>query len=71
MHLEFGVTQKPVVMQSLKQSNLYEFNFAKNACTNGVPEAHSTQMTHKLPRIVDILHPCGPMPECFCTSGVF
>lgn len=40
MHLEFGVTQKPVVMQSLKQSNLYEFNFAKNACANRLPETH-------------------------------
>lgn len=40
MHLDFGVTQKPVVMQSLKQSNLYEFNFAQNACTNLLPETH-------------------------------
>lgn len=40
MHLELGVTQKPVVMQSLKQSHLYELNFAKNACANHLPEAH-------------------------------
>lgn len=70
MHLEFGVTQKPVVTQSLKQRNLYEFSFAKNACAKHLPEAHPAQMTHKLPLVVETPHPCGPMPECFCTSGV-
>lgn len=38
MHLEFEVTQEPAVMQSLKQSDLYEFSFAKNPCANHLPE---------------------------------
>lgn len=38
MHLEFGVTQEPAVMQSLKRSVLYEFSFAKNPCANHLPE---------------------------------
>lgn len=36
MHLELGVTQKPAVMQSLKQSHLYEFNSAKSGCAKCV-----------------------------------
>lgn len=38
MHLEFGVAQEPAVMQSLKQSDLYEFSFAKNPSANHPPE---------------------------------
>lgn len=38
MHLEFGVTQEPAVMQSLKQSDLYEFSCAKNPRANQLPE---------------------------------
>lgn len=38
MHLEFGVTQEPAVMQSFKQSDLYEFSRAKNPRANQLPE---------------------------------
>lgn len=45
MHLEFGAAQKPAVMQSLKQSNLYGLDCAKNACANHLPEAHQRNHT--------------------------
>lgn len=49
MHLEFGAAQKPAVMQSLKQSNLYGLGCAKNACANRLAEAHQRDGTRAAP----------------------
>lgn len=65
MHLEFGVTQKPVVMQSLKQSKLYEFNFAKNACASRLPEAHQHGWHRSCPWLLKCLIHVDPCLNVF------